>query len=131
MSATLPNLGEISGWLMANSYSDNTRPIALNESIVIGRHVYLPPKDNSNKSNQSILKNSRDDATTDPKFVRTLNVRKSHQRADLIFALVEELSEFDSVIIFCASKKECESVTRFLSEKIASSSIDSPIAAER
>lgn len=116
---------------MANSYSDNTRPIALNESIVLGRHVYLPPIDNSNMSNQSILENSCDDTTSDPKFIRTLNVSKSYQRIDLILALVEELGEFDSIIVFCASKKECESVTKFLGEKIAPISNESPIAAER
>ncbi|KAG1335104.1 putative DNA-directed DNA polymerase [Cocos nucifera] len=96
MSATMPNVAAVADWLQAALYQTDFRPVPLEEYIKVGNTI----------------------------FDKKMNaVRKIPKRADLggkdpdhIVELCNEVvQEGHSVLLFCSSRKGCESTARHVS----------------
>ena len=95
MSATIPNIEILSTWLNATLYITDYRPVPLNEYIKIGDSLY--------DADQKLVRK----LTVDPKQAEKLG------DADYLVPLIyETISQGHSVLVFCATKKECENATR-------------------
>ncbi|TPX62729.1 DNA-directed DNA polymerase [Spizellomyces sp. 'palustris'] len=94
MSATLPNFDLFQGWLDAHLYVTHDRPVPLTEHIKYAHQVY----------------------DVDGRPVHTL--KKNHPLdADMLGPLVQPvIDDSASVLIFCSSKKHCESTATFLAQ---------------
>ncbi|KND02903.1 uncharacterized protein SPPG_01983 [Spizellomyces punctatus DAOM BR117] len=94
MSATLPNLDLFQGWLDAHLYVTHDRPVPLTEHIKYAHQVY----DVAGRPIQTLKKNH-------------------HLDADMLGSLVQPvIDDSASVLIFCSSKKHCESTATFLAQ---------------
>ncbi|KAH7283331.1 hypothetical protein KP509_34G001800 [Ceratopteris richardii] len=101
MSATMPNAGAVAKWLQAALYETNFRPVPLDEYIKVGNSIY-----NKDMEVVRTIRKNADLAGKDPDHV----VELCH----------EVVQEGHSVLLFCASRKACETsakhVARFLPE---------------
>jgi len=93
MSATLPNLDVIAGWIDADLYRTDFRPVPLQEMVKIGADIF--------------------DCTLTRKL-RTISAGlsmmagKSGDDGDIIPLCLETISAGCSVLIFCPTKNWCE-----------------------
>jgi len=93
MSATLPNLDIIAGWIDAELYRTDFRPVPLLEMVKIGADIY--------------------DCTLTQRL-RTISAGlsvmagKSGDDGDIIPLCLETISAGCSVLIFCPTKNWCE-----------------------
>ncbi|KAL3650829.1 hypothetical protein CASFOL_007232 [Castilleja foliolosa] len=97
MSATLPNVSAVANWLQAALYETNFRPVPLEEYIKIGSTIY-------NKEME---------------IVRTIpkKAELGGKDPDHIVELCDEVvQEGHSVLIFCSSRKGCESTARHIAK---------------
>ncbi len=103
MSATLPNLELLTGWLQAEFYHTDYRPVELKEMLKINNQIF------DNKMN--LLRTISDEDYKDsPK-----------QDYDNIAQMcIETILENGSVIVFCPSKEWCEKLAEHLSDCISS-----------
>lgn len=102
MSATLPNVDHLCKWLKAEFYTTQFRPVELKEMIKIDKNVF------DNKF----------------KFIKIVQNQWSGffpiQDSDDIFELVmETIGENLQVIIFCATKNQCESLCKNIAHGIS------------
>ncbi|XP_066246789.1 DNA polymerase theta-like [Euwallacea similis] len=96
MSATLPNLGELATWLGAELYSTSFRPIPLFEQVIVNGEIY-------DKDFQLLRKlEPLVDVEVDTDFILQL--------------CLEVIRDSYSVLIFCPTKKWCESLAQQLSQ---------------
>ncbi|GAV78351.1 DEAD domain-containing protein/Helicase_C domain-containing protein/DNA_pol_A domain-containing protein, partial [Cephalotus follicularis] len=97
MSATMPNLAAVADWLQAALYQTDFRPVPLEEYIKVGNTIY-------NKKMEVVrtIAKAADLGGKDP---------------DHIVELCNEVVQEDhSVLIFCSSRKGCESTARHASK---------------
>ncbi|VVB10640.1 unnamed protein product [Arabis nemorensis] len=99
MSATMPNVGAVADWLQAALYQTEFRPVPLEEYIKVGNIIY-------NKKMEVVrtIPKAADMGGKDP---------------DHIIELCNEVvQEGNSVLIFCSSRKGCESTARHIAKLI-------------
>ncbi|XP_058200647.1 helicase and polymerase-containing protein TEBICHI isoform X1 [Rhododendron vialii] len=97
MSATLPNVSAVADWLQASLYQTDFRPVPLEEYIKVGNTIYDKKMD----------------------VVRTISKTSdlSGKDPDHIVELCNEVvQEGNSVLIFCSSRKGCESTARHVAK---------------
>ncbi|CAH2077166.1 unnamed protein product [Thlaspi arvense] len=105
MSATMPNVGAVADWLQAALYQTEFRPVPLEEYIKVGNTIY-----NKNMEVVRTIPKAADMGGKDP---------------DHIIELCNEVvQEGNSVLIFCSSRKGCESTARHISKLIKKVPID-------
>ncbi|GMH06994.1 hypothetical protein Nepgr_008834 [Nepenthes gracilis] len=96
MSATMPNVAAVADWLRAALYQTEFRPVPLEEFIKVGNTLY--------DKNMEIVR-------TFPK-----EVDHGGKDPDHIVELCNEVVQVGhSVLLFCSSRKGCESTARHLS----------------
>ncbi|KAL9230313.1 hypothetical protein vseg_005682 [Gypsophila vaccaria] len=96
MSATMPNVAAVADWLHAALYQTEFRPVPLEEYIKVGNNIF----DKKMEVVRTIPK-SADLGGKDP---------------DHVVRLCDEVvQEGNSVLIFCSSRKGCESTARHIS----------------
>uniref|UniRef100_UPI003AAA2B9C DNA polymerase theta n=1 Tax=Centroberyx gerrardi TaxID=166262 RepID=UPI003AAA2B9C len=88
MSATLPNLSLLAGWLGAELYQTDYRPVPLQEHLKVGSNIY----DNS----LSLVR----------KFTPALHVKGDDDH--IVSLCYETVRDGHSVLLFCPSKNWCE-----------------------
>ncbi|KFK29884.1 hypothetical protein AALP_AA7G191500 [Arabis alpina] len=105
MSATMPNVGAVADWLQAALYQTEFRPVPLEEYIKVGNTIF-------NKKMEVVrtIPKAADMGGKDP---------------DHIIELCNEIvQEGNSVLIFCSSRKGCESTARHIAKLIKKVPID-------
>lgn len=107
MSATIENINEIARFVDADVYSRNFRPVELKEYIKMDDNLfYIDPKA---ESISETFKLERKNIGED------FNMKQRSRDPDHISFLVNEtIAMNSSCLIFCASKKNCESVAILL-----------------
>ncbi|GAB2275633.1 hypothetical protein Dimus_010390 [Dionaea muscipula] len=96
MSATMPNVAAVADWLHAALYQTEFRPVPLEEYIKVGNCIY-----DKNMEIMRTLPKAADLGGKDP---------------DHIVELCNEVvQEGHSVLLFCSSRKGCESTARHVS----------------
>ncbi|KAB5549000.1 hypothetical protein PHYPO_G00062180 [Pangasianodon hypophthalmus] len=98
MSATLGNVADLLTFLRAENYTNDFRPVQLNEYVKLRDSIYeVVPKEEQCFRFSRLLK---------------LNYSSGMQKMDTdhIIALVTEVIPQQSCLIFCATKKNCENV---------------------
>ncbi|CAN0907001.1 Helicase and polymerase-containing protein TEBICHI [Linum grandiflorum] len=97
MSATMPNVGAVADWLQAALYQTDFRPVPLEEYIKVGNTIY--------DKKLNIIR-------TIPKVAE-----RGGKDPDHIVSLCDEVvQEGHSVLIFCSSRKGCESTARHVAK---------------
>ncbi|KAJ3673940.1 hypothetical protein LUZ60_005932 [Juncus effusus] len=97
MSATMPNVGAVAGWLNAALYQTDFRPVPLEEFVKVGNTIY-----DKRMEAVRVMKRSADLGGKDP---------------DHIVELCNEVVvEGHSVLIFCSSRKGCESTAKHVAK---------------
>ncbi|XP_025417440.1 DNA polymerase theta-like isoform X2 [Sipha flava] len=99
MSATLPNLELLAKWLDASLYETDFRPVPLKQYLKIGKHVYNA----SNLTLNHIIKPS---------------ITFKNDPDDIIHLCIETILQGYSVLIFCFTKKWCESLALDIASEI-------------
>ncbi|XP_059641680.1 helicase and polymerase-containing protein TEBICHI isoform X1 [Cornus florida] len=97
MSATLPNVAAVADWLEAALYQTDFRPVPLEEFIKVGNTIYNKQMD----------------------IVRTISktANLGGKDPDHIVELCSEVvQDGHSVLLFCSSRKGCESTARHVSK---------------
>ncbi|KAF8407042.1 hypothetical protein HHK36_006167 [Tetracentron sinense] len=97
MSATMPNVAAVADWLQAALYQTDFRPVPLEEYIKVGNTIFNKKMDLV----RSIPK-AADLGGKDPDHIAEL--------------CNEVVQEGHSVLLFCSSRKGCESTARHLSK---------------
>ncbi|KAL3819028.1 hypothetical protein ACJIZ3_004933 [Penstemon smallii] len=97
MSATLPNVAAVADWLQAALYETDFRPVPLEEYIKVGSAIY-------NKKMEIVR--------TMPKMADLGGKDPDH----IIELCNEVVQEGHSVLIFCSSRKGCESTARHIAK---------------
>lgn len=99
MSATMPNVSEVAKWLQAALYQTEFRPIPLEEFMKVGNTIF--------DKSMEIVRMIRDDADLGGKD------------PDHIIELCHEVvSEGHSVLVFCSSRKGCETSARHIAKHL-------------
>ncbi|KAM6544675.1 hypothetical protein CsatB_025411 [Cannabis sativa] len=106
MSATMPNVGAVADWLQAALYQTDFRPVPLEEYIKVGNTIY-----NKNMDIVRTISKAADLGGKDPDHVVEL--------------CNEVVQEGHSVLIFCSSRKGCESTAKHISKFLRSSKVSS------
>ncbi|KAK9742154.1 hypothetical protein RND81_03G151800 [Saponaria officinalis] len=96
MSATMPNVAAVADWLHAALYQTEFRPVPLEEYVKVGNNIY----DKKMEVIRTIPK-SADLGGKDPDHV--------------VHLCNEVVQEGNSVLIFCSSRKGCESTAKHIS----------------
>ncbi|KAI3522458.1 hypothetical protein L1887_00239 [Cichorium endivia] len=105
MSATLPNVGAVADWLQAALYQTDFRPVPLEEYFKVGNTIY-----NKNMELVRTIPKRADLGGKDP---------------DHIIELCNEVvQEGHSVLIFCSSRKGCESTARHVAKYLKHFSVN-------
>jgi DNA polymerase theta len=118
MSATLPNITNLSTWLHANLYVTTYRPVTLSTYLCINNNLYKQ-KLISDNNNTSVNNN---EFNVNMEFYRNINVINDHicssaasnisnistHISSYIQLCIETINIQKSVIIFCPTKRKCE-----------------------
>ncbi|XP_052209368.1 helicase and polymerase-containing protein TEBICHI isoform X2 [Diospyros lotus] len=97
MSATLPNVASVADWLQAALYQTDFRPVPLEEYVKVGNTIYNKTMD----------------------IVRTISKTADlgGKDPDHIVELCDEVvQEGNSVLLFCSSRKGCETTARHVAK---------------
>jgi len=89
MSATLPNLNVVAGWIDADLYRTEYRPVPLTEMVKIGADIY-------------------DCTLTQRLRGLPMTAGKPGDDGDIIPLCLETVSAGCSVLVFCPTKNWCE-----------------------
>jgi len=108
MSATIGNLNELSDFLKADVYTDKFRPVQLKEYIKMGDTLLEVNEDQRKQEN--LLEHSRSLPSA------TAACRKIDP--DGVGALVGEVVPQHCCLVFCPTKKNCESVAQLVSRTL-------------
>ncbi|KAF1858617.1 hypothetical protein Lal_00044650 [Lupinus albus] len=101
MSATMPNVAAVADWLQAALYETEFRPVPLEEYIKVGNSIY-----NKSMELTRTISKAADLGGKDPDHVVEL--------------CNEVVQEGQSVLIFCSSRKGCESTARHVAKFLKS-----------
>ncbi|XP_061336496.1 helicase and polymerase-containing protein TEBICHI [Gastrolobium bilobum] len=105
MSATMPNVAAVADWLQAALYQTEFRPVPLEEYIKVGNSIY-----NKSMELSRTISRAADLGGKDPDHVVEL--------------CNEVVQEGQSVLIFCSSRKGCESTARHVAKFLKSFTVD-------
>ncbi|XVF35495.1 hypothetical protein REPUB_Repub18cG0150400 [Reevesia pubescens] len=105
MSATMPNVEAVADWLQAALYQTDFRPVPLEEFIKVGNTIY--------NKNLEILR-------TIPKAVDLGGKDPDH----IVELCNEVVQEGHSVLIFCSTRKGCESTAKHVSKFLKKFSVN-------
>ncbi|KAL2318229.1 hypothetical protein Fmac_032105 [Flemingia macrophylla] len=105
MSATMPNVAAVADWLQAALYQTEFRPVPLEEYIKVGNSIY-----NKSMELSRTISKVADLGGKDPDHVVEL--------------CNEVVQEGQSVLIFCSSRKGCESTARHIAKFLKSFTVD-------
>ncbi|KAK3016369.1 hypothetical protein RJ639_005362 [Escallonia herrerae] len=106
MSATLPNVAAVADWLHAALYQTEFRPVPLEEYIKVGNTIYDKKMDIVRTTSKGADLGGKD--------------------PDHIVELCNEVvQEGHSVLIFCSSRKGCESTARHVAKYLKKFSVSS------
>ncbi|KYQ90890.1 hypothetical protein DLAC_07761 [Tieghemostelium lacteum] len=100
MSATIPNIGNLSQWFRGHHYQGDYRPVPLTEYVKVGNKVF------DNKNNE----------------VKTLEGTDENRH---LVELCAEVVPDHSVLVFCASKQLCMDTALMLSKSLPTHVIQS------
>ncbi|CAG0914961.1 unnamed protein product [Notodromas monacha] len=101
MSATIGNLEELGKFLRAFVFRQKFRPVELREYVVVGSEVYAPCME------ERKLTHAR---TLYPKY----SSERMKEDPNLIGHLVLEVVPQNSVLVFCATRLNCENVAKLI-----------------
>ncbi|KAL6069130.1 Helicase and polymerase-containing protein TEBICHI [Balamuthia mandrillaris] len=104
MSATIPNIDAFQSWLKASLYVTDCRPVPLVEYIKIGSNIY-----DTTLQRQRSISSPVASARVDPDHVVTL--------------CAETIQQGHSVLIFCSTKRGCETTCQHVAQHLPSSLI--------
>ena len=111
MSATLGNMEEITQFLNAQIYLNNFRPVELTEYVKIDDSVYkINPKP---LTEEELLTFERK-----VNYPNGLNPSLASRDPDQLISLVLEVLPDHSCLIFCPTKKNCESVGLMIAKSL-------------
>ncbi|XP_039027780.1 helicase and polymerase-containing protein TEBICHI isoform X1 [Hibiscus syriacus] len=105
MSATMPNVEAVADWLQAALYQTDFRPVPLEEFIKVGNTIY--------DKNLDIVR-------TIPKAVDLGGKDPDH----IVELCNEVVQQGHSVLIFCSSRKGCESTAKHVSKFLKNFSVN-------
>lgn len=108
MSATLPNLDEVATLLNAELFTCDYRPVPLTQYLKLGPHVF--------KVGEKISEKNPGQKEPVTKFDRLIKNPNSQRDVDGLCPLVKENLDKHSTLIFCPTRKSCESVSKMLTE---------------
>ncbi|XP_021301541.1 helicase and polymerase-containing protein TEBICHI isoform X4 [Sorghum bicolor] len=106
MSATMPNIAAVADWLQAALYQTDFRPVPLEEFIKVGNQIF----------------------DKDMNVVRVLPKVADHGGKDpdhIVELCNEVVLQGHSVLLFCSSRKGCESTARHVAKFLKLSSVGS------
>lgn len=117
-TATLQNKKELAGFLSADLYERDFRPVELKEYIKLDRQIF--EVDKAKLADQKV-----DESESFIHLVREIDSRLETNEVkkedpDNLVALVKECIPEDSCLIFCSTKKNCENVALLLSKHLPS-----------
>lgn len=107
MSATMPNVAAVADWLQAALYQTDFRPVPLEEYVKVGSTIY----------NKKL-----DVVRTIPKVYDLGGKDPDH----IVELCNEVVQEGHSVLIFCSSRKGCESTARHVSKFLKRFTVNVP-----
>ncbi|KAG0587234.1 hypothetical protein KC19_2G150600 [Ceratodon purpureus] len=99
MSATMPNVSEVAKWLQAALYQTEFRPVPLEEFMKVGNTIF-----DKRMEIVRMIRDSADLGGKDPDHI----VELCH----------EVVSEGHSVLVFCSSRKGCETSARHIAKHL-------------
>ncbi|QCD99446.1 helicase and polymerase-containing protein TEBICHI isoform X1 [Vigna unguiculata] len=105
MSATMPNVAAVADWLQAALYQTEFRPVPLEEYVKVGNSIY-----SKNMELSRTISKVADLGGKDPDHVVEL--------------CNEVVQEGQSVLIFCSSRKGCESTARHIAKFLKRFTVD-------
>ncbi|KAI9097672.1 hypothetical protein K1719_025443 [Acacia pycnantha] len=105
MSATMPNVAAVADWLQAALYQTEFRPVPLEEYIKVGNCIY-----NKRMELTKTISKAADLGGRDPDHVVEL--------------CNEVVQEGHSVLIFCSSRKGCESTAKHVAKFLKKFTVD-------
>ncbi|XP_037530280.1 DNA polymerase theta [Nematolebias whitei] len=97
MSATLPNLSLLAGWLNAELYQTDYRPVPLQEHLKVGSDIY--------DKSLSVVR----------QFTPALSVKGDDEH--IVSLCYETVREGHSVLLFCPSKNWCEKLADIIARE--------------
>uniref|UniRef100_A0A3Q2Z9D7 DNA polymerase theta n=1 Tax=Kryptolebias marmoratus TaxID=37003 RepID=A0A3Q2Z9D7_KRYMA len=97
MSATLPNLSLLAGWLNAELYQTEYRPVPLQEHLKVGSDIY--------DKSLSVVR----------KFTPALSIKGDDEH--IVSLCYETVREGHSVLLFCPSKNWCEKLADIIARE--------------
>ncbi|KAK8731519.1 hypothetical protein OTU49_007645 [Cherax quadricarinatus] len=105
MSATVGNLQELAQYLDAKLYTKNFRPVELTEYIKIGQEIW--EVNIASKADEDLLRNQR---------LCSFPYSNEQKRidADMIAGLVGEVIPDYSCLVFCPTRRNCETLAELL-----------------
>ncbi|XP_046445398.1 helicase POLQ-like isoform X1 [Daphnia pulex] len=109
MSATIGNIDELSNFLKAEIYTEDFRPVQLREFIKTGDQVL--EVSGRQRGFQENFKHCRS--------VSSLSAESRKNDPDGISALVSEVAPEHCCLVFCSTKKNCESVAKLISSNLS------------
>lgn len=107
LSATIPNLRSIASWLNATLYVTTYRPVPLDEMIKISNKIYNVKDYIKNPSCEPL------------EVINSKNIPIKKDQDDIGFLCLDSIVRGFSTLVFCESKRECETMALFLSEQIS------------
>ncbi|KAI9551698.1 hypothetical protein GHT06_022034 [Daphnia sinensis] len=109
MSATIGNIDELSNFLKAEIYTEDFRPVQLREFIKTGDQILEIDK-RQRGSQENFMKHSRS--------VSAPCATSRKNDPDGLSVLVSEVAPEHSCLVFCSTKKNCESVAKLVSSNL-------------
>lgn len=106
LSATIPNLKTIADWLQGSLYVTSYRPVPLVEKIKISKCIYEASSYLENPSCKPLETISQTKLAIEKDF------------DDLCYICINSVVDGHSTLVFCDSKRECESMAANLSTQI-------------
>ena len=116
MSATLPNLQDIVDFTRAELFTSDFRPIPLTQYLKLSHFVYRVEDDG-----KQIM----------TKFDRQIKPHDQKLDPDGLLPLVLEVIPKHSVLIFCSSRRNCQSVMKLLSGQLKMEMVPDDLAEKR
>ncbi|XP_077972080.1 helicase POLQ-like [Styela clava] len=104
MSATLSNIGDLATFLHSEVYTNDFRPVTLDEHVKYEDSIYKVDTKNLNP----------DEQLTIDRPIGYANKEMSLRDTDHLATLVLEVIPDHSCLIFCATKKNCENVATMI-----------------
>ncbi|KAL6854375.1 hypothetical protein ACP4OV_019278 [Aristida adscensionis] len=111
MSATMPNVAAVADWLQAALYQTNFRPVPLEEFIKVGNQIF-----DKDMNIVRMLPKAADHGGKDPDHIAEL--------------CNEVVTQGHSVLLFCSSRKGCESTARHVAKFLKVASIGQSVGSE-